>query len=478
MRHALSLALLVQATLLLPALDRASPWGDELFTLDLVSRPLAEMFAALGADVHPPLYFLLARLLPAEPAWQRLPGVLFALASTVALDRLFLRHDPAPSSWMNPGLRERALLLWALSPALLLYAPMARSYSLQVLLGLVTVAGLLRLRAGERGGWALALLGGIPLAWTHHLPTLAIGAAALIFGNRNVRIATLIMLVSIAPWAPHALDAAVRWWERGEGYLVSGSPLLEHVPRLGWWALTFTVGEASPGDALVGLFLAVPLVLLAAVRGSWRRPELGLALVAALVGYVGVARWSSYPFVPARMLFLLPFFVLAVARGLGRTGTFTLATLNIVAVVAWTDGRLLNRGYATPHREMAASMQPCDRVLVDTTNSDDTALRRYLPPDCEVRTVSDDASADAALTALNGTPFWYWRNTHDVTSGVHARLVNLLSVEHVAEPRWFGPYSGPERLLMKGMGWAEVPRHQFVLERWEPTDKRAADAAK
>ena len=444
-RLALPLALLVQAALLFSALDRFSPWGDELFTLGMVTRPLGDMLVGLGADVHPPLFFLLARLLPPDPAWQRLPGVIFALASTVALDRLYLgasggagpdvlrgprgarssvpdRAGPetlavspasswpgAPSSHpragsaADPDLRWRTLLLWALSPALLLYAPMARSYSLQVLLVLLAVAGLFRLQRGENG-WALALAGLVPLAWTHYLPTLAIGSVALLRGNKQVRIATAIALVSLAPWAPEARDALTLWWQRAGGYLVSGNPIFEHVPRLGWWALTFTVGESSPGDALFGLVLALPFVLLAALRGSWRRPELPLVLLVALVGYVGVARWSSYPFVPARMLFLLPFFVIAVARGLGRTGTAALALLQLVAVGAWIDGSLLNRGYATPHREMAAAITPCDRLIVDTANSDDTALRRYLPPGCDVLAVADDFLAGTGYLMLA----WAW----------------------------------------------------------------------
>lgn len=468
MRSPLLLALLVQAGLLLPAVGRTSPWGDELFTLDMASRPLADTLAGLGRDVHPPLYFLVARLLPADPAWQRLPGVLAALGSTVALDRLFLQGSP----W-----RGRALLLWALSPCLALYAPMARSYTLQVLLGLVAVAGLLRLREeGGRRAWTLALAGLVPLAWTHYLPAIAIGAVGLIRGGLRVRVAVGIAALSLLPWAPEASSALRLWWERAGGYLVSGNPVTEHVPRLGWWALSFTVGESSPGDALYALAFVVPLVGLAALKGAWRSPGLPLALGAALIGYVGVARWSSYPFVPARMLFLLPFFVIAVARGVGDRGAVALAIAQVVALVAWAQGHLLNRGYAAPHREMAAAIAPCDRLVVDTANSDDFALRRYLPPGCEVLPVATDAQAGAARDVVNGAPFWYWRNTHDVTGGVHSRLATLLAAEHTAERTWFAPYTGPERLLMRATGWAETPTHQFVLERWEPAELRAADA--
>ncbi|MFZ5476432.1 MAG: hypothetical protein ACOZNI_06605 [Myxococcota bacterium] len=455
-------AIAVQGGLLFPALGRFDPWGDELFTMSMAARPLADMLHALRLDVHPPLWFALARLLPDEPAWMRLPGVLAALLATVALDRLWLAGRPE---------RARALALWATSPCLLLYAPMARSYTLQILLSIVAIAGLVRLRSeGSRAAWALAILGTAGLAWTHYLPALAIGAVALAAGGARVRLAAGIGLATLLPWGPAAIEAVARWWERGGGYLVSGNPVLEHVPRLGWWALSFAVGESSPGEALPAMAIAVPFVLWAAARGARDAPLLPALIAVAALGYWGVSRWSSYPFVPARMLFLLPLFVVAVARGLGNTGTVALVGLHAVAIAAWTDGRLLNRGYATPHREMAAAIHPCELVLVDTANSDDTALRRFLPDGCEVVGVADDAQAEAARARAGDRAFWYWRNTHDVTGGVHVRLAARLAETHVAETRTFGAYSGAERMLMAATGWKERPTHQFVLEWWEPAD--------
>jgi hypothetical protein len=178
------------------------------------------------------------------------------------------------------------------------------------------------------------------------------------------------------------------------------------------------------------------------------------------------------------MLFLLPFFVWAVARGLGNVGTVALVALQAVGVVAWMHGDLLNHGYASPHREMAAAMTPCDLVLVDTANSDDTALRALLPESCVVLGVATDEQAEAAREAALGKPAWYWRNTHDLTGGVHSRLTGWLAESHTPTTQTFGHYSHAERLLMGVMGWKNAPDHSFVLERWAPIDGWVVDTAK
>ena len=36
----------------------------------------------------------------------------------------------------------------------------------------------------------------------------------------------------------------------------------------------------------------------------------------AVIGYVGVGRWSGFPFTPSHLLFLLPFFLLLLVKGI------------------------------------------------------------------------------------------------------------------------------------------------------------------
>src|SRR5215472_8095393 len=124
-RHPLAVCLPVQAGLLFADLGRLPMWGDEQSSL------ARAVFAEVPSNtVHPGLYFLLLRgwlsVLCGGPSvvGARALSALFVLAATVAIDRCWLRSlDQRSRTWF--------LILWTLSPALLLYGRMARSYSLQ-----------------------------------------------------------------------------------------------------------------------------------------------------------------------------------------------------------------------------------------------------------------------------------------------------------------------------------------------------------
>src|SRR4051812_4818941 len=105
---------------------------DEASTLMFEHASPGYVVQVAAHDVHPPLFYLMLW------AWQRLPlgldwavqarvlTVLIGLAATVAADRLL-------ASRLSGRARVYFLALWCLSPCLLLYARMCRSYSLQVL---------------------------------------------------------------------------------------------------------------------------------------------------------------------------------------------------------------------------------------------------------------------------------------------------------------------------------------------------------
>ena len=149
-----------QALLYFWNLGRLSPWGDEAYAFATMRLPVSQMLSSLAHDFHPPLYYLLLY------AWQRLPlglpwevqaralsGV-FALAATIAADRLWAARLPEQG-------RLAFLAVWSVSPCLVLYARMCHSFSLQLLVGTVVAALILRfaqepsLRQGAlAGGWA------------------------------------------------------------------------------------------------------------------------------------------------------------------------------------------------------------------------------------------------------------------------------------------------------------------------------------
>ena len=100
--------------------------------------------------------------------------------------------------------------------------------------------------------------------------------------------------------------------------------------------MSFVMGEAVPDAVLVAGALLLPLVAWVAWRGARRSPELaGLAAALGGIGFIGVTRWVSYPFIPARLLFVLPFFLMLIACGsaVSRWGRPVVAAMLVLSAV-------------------------------------------------------------------------------------------------------------------------------------------------
>jgi len=318
-RHPLAALLPLQALLYCWNLTLLAPWGDEAGELPMLHGPLAGVIHFAAIDVHPPLYYLLLfywQKIPLGIDWvaqARLLSVLFALLGTVALDRLWGRR-------FEERTRLTLLALWTLSPCLLLYARMCRSYSLQALLTIVAAAVLSRVAAQVT--WRrTALLSLVLLAalYTHYVAGIALIATAnlTLFYRRRWRPAAAIdcaIAAGYLPWVWRLVASVASWGSNGRSYTLTGSSVLEVPVKLAYWSMSFVMGEAVPDAVLLLGGLLVPLVLVVAWRGARRIPEVAwLAAALGAIGFIGVARWVSYPFVPARMLFVLPIFLLLFA---------------------------------------------------------------------------------------------------------------------------------------------------------------------
>jgi hypothetical protein len=152
---------------------------------------------------------------------------------------------------------------------------------------------------------------------------------------------------------------------------------------------------------------------------------------ATLLGFVVVAGWVPYAFIPARLLFLLPFVALALARGIEsspRAGSVIAGSLlaaNLVCIGSYFGARdLLNIGYLAPldriARDIEASSSPADSiVLVDGPNLSGLVLEYYLPR-IPMRQIFTREDADAAWREANAPVnrhVWLLRNPRDVTPG-------------------------------------------------------------
>ena len=231
-KYPLASFLPLQALLYCWNLALLSPWGDEAGTLLTVRESLDNLIRFAAQDVHPPLYYLLLYY------WQRIPlgidwvvqarllSVSFALLGTVALDRLW-------GSRLEERARLTLLALWTLSPCLLLYARMCRSYSLQALFAIVAAAMLSRVvgKSTRRDAVLLALALLVAL-YTHYVAGIALIAAAnlVLFYRRRWRPAVAIdcaVAVAYLPWVWRLAASLASWGTNARSYALSGSPILE-----------------------------------------------------------------------------------------------------------------------------------------------------------------------------------------------------------------------------------------------------------
>ena len=307
----LAAALLVQAAMLFHRLGLGSLWCDEAFTLDTVPRGWSQILRTLAVDVHPPVYYFLARFWLHVPlGWNPLEQVralsaIFLLLALVAVDRLWLR------GWSG---RPWFLALWTASPCLLLYGRMGRSYSLQLLCGVVALRFGMDLVGRPREG--RRLLGYIAavtlLLYVHYVPGLGLLAAVGVLLARRgawraLLISNAVVAVAYLPWLA-TLAGTLGKVARAHPYQVVHNPLADYGVKLAYWFVSFTFGEClTTAVVVVSAFLS-PFLVWWAVRALRPMPEwFPLAASTAVIAQAGVAAWVSFPFMPARLLFLWPF---------------------------------------------------------------------------------------------------------------------------------------------------------------------------
>jgi hypothetical protein len=461
------------------------------FTVNLKLLPLwdGETLAVTApAAGHPSLYFLLAHAWLQIPhgaedtlVWVRLLSGIFTIASTIAIDRLWLRHAPA-------GVREWFLLLWTFSPCLLLFARVAQPHSLQMLLGVLAV-------------WCAIELGKNPLSWmrvaaftasvialhyTDGVAGLAVwaGANVLLLMRTNRRredrwrswlqtnlFPNVVIIALYLRWL-------LRWQEKPK---VGGEPIL----KAAYWFYSFAFGEAVPVWLLAAsALLAAPYIwlLYSGVRAErkWMLP----GMVMALVGFTGAALWVAPSLMGARLLFLLPVFLLAIAAGIetrGRIATIIgmlIFAANLAGVWAYFGARdFLNTGYLFPSQRIATAIailsSPDDTTIwIDSIKIDASALKYYLPKNFRIKELTSPqsaADARAELASSNIRHVWFIRNTLNAAFEPLENEMNRTWYNHTVRP--FVPFSLTQKVLMQTLALVrhrpnqQTPR--YVYEVWE-----------
>jgi hypothetical protein len=500
-RHPAAAFLPLQAILCFWNLGMLSPWMDEAGSLRIARLPLPGLIRTAASDVNPAGYYLLLFV------WQRLPLGLDEAVQARALSVIFLLAAGAAADhfWAS-RLPERArfgfLALWTFSPCLLLYGRMSRSYSLQVLVVIVGAACLERFC--ERPGWptGAALAGAVSAAlYIHYVPGLALlGTANLaLLRRRRVRDAIAIdgvTALAYLPWMWTLAHSFHTWSSRGEVYALTGVGWLEVLVKLAYWGMSFTAGEALPDWAVVACLLLIPWLiglsiwLVGGAGGAGGYPAcLALSRTAwplTAIGLIGVARWVSYPFIPARMLFVLPFFLLLAAAGATahrRAGTLAMAamlTLSLTGIWCYFHKTgFRNKQYPMPMAEIAARISrqstATDSVtLVDSTNSDPVAMAyAFCASRPVLQTGAPETESEIArrLADPHVRTVWFLRNTHDVSAGgLNRRFEALLQrgmLQREMRPavHAYEPFSPLETWMMRRLGMGNPPLHfQELIE--------------
>lgn len=481
----LALFLPLQALLLFWRLDLLSPWFDEAHTLIFVRGPLREAIAIPASGLHPPLYFLLLwcwMRLPLALAWTvqaRTLSVLFTLAATVAFDRLWGRQLATRARWWAVG-------LWSLSPFLLLYGRMSRSYSLQLLLGVVGAAWIVRFAAQRTRRGFILLSATLAIAmYTHYVPGVALAAAANVVLARRRRwrdAAALdaLLALALAPWLAELIPQLQVWSAHRVPYTLTGALITEIALKLAYWGMSFTLGEAIPDAVLIAGAVAVPLVLALVFDATRHKREIAwLALPAAAIGFLGVTRWVSYPFIPARMIFCFPLFLWLFVEGSAlhrRLGCVARGAMLAVSLCGlWSYFHLIgfrNLQYPLPMRDIAARILAArssgpSEILVDSTNSDVFGLQ-YALGDAETPLATEDPAAERTVGNWLADPsirtIWFLRNTHDVSPGaLDTKFATQLSGQMRAAAYDYEPFSPLERRLVQALGMPNPPRYFHEL---------------
>jgi hypothetical protein len=234
--------------------------------------------------------------------------------------------------------------------------------------------------------------------------------------------------------------------------------------------------------------LALPCLWLA-LKGilQYRPPWMLAALAGAGAAFLGASRWVSYPFMGARLLFLLPLFLLALAAGAlrpSRAGPWLAAALlaaNVAGLWSYFQARdLINVGYLIRYDQIAEEVSqasgPHDTlVLVDALNLDGLALEKRLGGSLDVSVLNSSASiakARAALADPSIRHVWLVRNAHDISPGGGiGKLGEELQHSWQARLHPYVPLSATHRALIRATSWivpglgGTPPRFEILV--WE-----------
>jgi hypothetical protein len=482
-RNPLAWALPLQALLLLSHLDLLDPWGDEWFTLTTVPQPLGKVVSTVVGNIHPPLYYVLLHYWIQLPwtsspvAGMRAMSAVWALIATVVIYLLWLRQE-------TPRFQQMFLALWTLSPCLLLYARMARSYSMQIALASLVIYSA-PLWAEQPRNWKRLFIyvgSSTALLYTHYLSGLAVAAGVCVtflLGKRYKLAAAQVALLAVlySPWMPTLVSSLGRWIETSHPY-EGGNFITDQIIRVAYLFMSFSFGETISTVSLLVSIALTPVMVYTLWWALGTRPAwLPIVLVVTGVALIGVSR-LQFVFVASHLLFVLPFFLFLILRQVNHLAFAALLALNVAADYAYfTRSGFLVKPYAAPYQEMADVIRDgtCGKdaiVAVDRFGAFSQPLLNHLGAGVRIIFLDDEASASKVLEAAQSgssrpSAIWLWRRTIDVSpSAFITKLEQDLSVSREVRYHEFVAYSLPERWVRRLLRGPGQPEYYYRLSEF------------
>ena len=289
------------------ALDRTI-WGDEAYTFALIRHSFPEIWKITAADVHPPLYYFLMKLLGA-PFGYNLYVCRFLSALPMALTATL-------GGWqMEKCFGKRTavffMVLYPLFPFTMDYAAEMRMYGLGQLF--VTLCALFAYRAyaeGQKKHWVLFLIFGTCAAYTHYFALVSAGVIygllllAVLIGKRKLWkpwcLASLATIVLFLPWLGSFVSQLA--------YKVSNEYWIEPITLstvVNYGITLFSARGMTAFTLFFALAYAAAFVIL--LLSGKKRALVGLAALAVPVGTLAVGLAASIAVRPVFVIrYLLP----------------------------------------------------------------------------------------------------------------------------------------------------------------------------
>jgi len=270
-----------------------------------------------------------------------------------------------------------------------------------------------------------------------------------------------------APWLP-SLGSSLDYWI-GSSYPYEGGNIIsDQMVRLAYLFVAFSFGETFSTVSVLLSVALTPAIMYALWRAARPCPEwLPIVLVATGIAWIGVSRHEQFVFMPAHLMFVLPFFLILIVRQMNRLVFVSILVLYAGADYAYfTRSGFLVKPYAAPAKEIADIIRDGSReqraiVAVDGYGLFPQPLLNRLDPSMRVIFLRDETSGREVLEAAGSesserTVIWLWRRTSDISPGTFVtKLEQELSVGHEVRQREFVAYSLPERWarrLLRGPG--------------------------